>query len=126
MSAADIDLAAPAGRPIELPTTDTERPPAPPAGGGIAAAQSTDTGEAATEEVEFDGDVLPDYRGTDFDLDLGSSRAPVVLFAVLTVLAVLLGVYATTALPVQIGAGAVAVGAGALAVRAMARRRRNR
>ncbi|MHA6801766.1 hypothetical protein [Bounagaea algeriensis] len=126
MSAADIDLTAPAGRPIELPTTDTELPPAPPAGGDIAAAQSTDAGEAAAEEVEFDGDVELDFRGTDFDLDLGSSRAPVVLFAVLTGLAVLLAVVATTALPVQIGAGLVAVGAAALAVRALARRRRAR
>lgn len=123
MSIADVETAVPAGRPIELPATETTTGAAPVPSEDETAAQSTDTGEAVAEEAEFDGDVLPDYRGTDFDHDMGGSFAPVFLFSALAGLAVLLGVYATTALPVQIGAGLIAVGAGALAVSATARRR---
>ncbi|GAB2763187.1 hypothetical protein GCM10027174_44840 [Salinifilum aidingensis] len=110
-------------RPIDLPalapsSSSTEDLPQD----AETAAQNL-TRESAEELVEDEDDDVVDFRGTDFDLDLGSSRAPVVLFAALTVLAVLLGVYATTALVVQIGAGLIAAGAATLAIRSIRRTR---
>lgn len=114
-------------RPIELPTTaepsSYSTTGLPGRDAETTAQTANTTGEADT--VEQDEAEVVDHRGEGFALDLGDSRAPAVLFSVLTGLAVLLGAFATAALPVQIGAGAIAAGAGALAIRAAARRTRH-
>lgn len=112
----------PAARPIAVPAS-TNRPDPPPRE-DIAAAQSTDIEPAAAEDTAASGvdpDEHADHSGERFALDLGGSLAPVVLFSVLTALAVLLGVVADP-LPVRIVTGVIAVGAGALTLRAAARR----
>lgn len=112
----------PAARPIAVPASTTR--PAPPSHEDMAAAQSTDTEPAAAEDTAA-GVVEPgertDHTGERFALDLGGSLAPVVLFSVLTALAVLLGVVADP-LPVRIVTGVIAVGTGTLTLRAAARR----
>ncbi len=115
----------PAARPIELPETSAigMGKTAPVDHVEAERAAQTGTDDVAVEDTAAVTDASVDHTGEDFELDLGSSRAPVLLFSVLAGLAVLLGVYADP-LPVQIVTGLIAVGAGALAIRATARRNR--